>query len=380
VQDNPPTEPPSGEPVPTPTPTPAIAQNERPSLSVLTASERKISYDTGDFCPNAPTSAVFRVRATDDEGVQSVALFWRKPGTGAFARAPMSRTAGGERNGTWQTTLDTGRNSITQAGSLAYYAVATDTDGATRRLPGNGSSAIQVERCTNEGPAITAVRSSGGSPLFEDPFGVSRCQTATNITASVKDPQGVDSVRLYYRRPTDDGFLNKPMTLRNGRWFANLDTLGDKITIANPPTGLLRWYIQATDDEGETSKIDTRLVTIRRCDSEANFDGVEVQGKTYPCTPSATMTIYTYSDDNDQPNQKLKVVFHWKLSNPRTGDGPISGQMTANVRDGVYYAGTTRPFNGQKFYAGFVEMWAVTTDRFGGTTTSPHYSQPMACQ
>ena len=170
----------------------------------------------------------------------------------------MSRASGGARDGIWQATLDTAaQRHHRSTATLAYYAVATDTDGATRRLPGNGSNAIQVERCVNEGPDITSVRSSAGSPLFEDPFGVSRCQTATNITAPVRDPQGVDSVRLFYRRPADGGFQSKAMTLQNGRWFANLDTLGDKITINDPPTGTLRWYIQATDDEGETSRIDT---------------------------------------------------------------------------------------------------------------------------
>ena len=33
-----------------------------------------------------------------------------------------------------------------------------------------------------------------------------------------------------------------------------------KISINDPPTGTLRWYIQATDDEGETSRIDTRAL------------------------------------------------------------------------------------------------------------------------
>ena len=332
VQDNPPTEPPSGEPVPTPTPTATsiIARNERPGLSALTSSERRISYDTGDYCPNAATSAAFRVRATDDQGVQSVALFWRKPGSGAFARAPMTRTSGGERNGTWQATLDTQRNGITQAGSLAYYAVATDTDGATRRLPGNGSSAIQVERCENEGPDISSVRSLSGNRLWWDPQGAGTCQTATDITAIIKDVDGVVGATLFFRRPGSSSFDSKPMNNQTikGRWYANLDTLGDKIG-----KGTLRWYIRATDREGLASRIDTRDITVRECDGAppviGGFNVSNTDISYPPCGPQNTTVSFDVTDAlSGVDSVRMRVV------NAQTG--ALVGTQTASRSGGLW--------------------------------------------
>jgi hypothetical protein len=362
-ESNAPTPSPSPGPTATPAPTAKPTPNSKPDLGSLTVSPRRISFDTGDYCPNAETTATFRVRAEDTEGIQSVALFWREPGAGSFARLPMTRSGGSIRDATWTASLDTQRNGINRAGSLAYYAVATDTGGATRRLPANGSNAISVEVCRNDGPDITQVRSSGGSPLFEDPFGVSRCRTATNITATVRDPQGVDSVRLFYRRPADSGYQSKPMDLRRGSWFANLDTLGDRISINDPPTGTLRWYIQATDDEGESSRIDTRLVTIRRCDSEADF-GQSSYGLI--CTSRPTF-IYGNAADPDGIGPRSAVLVYTYLRADGT-KRTARKQMTGNNDGRWYYQTSLQAGPGWNTNRAPFRFYIETTDRFGGTS------------
>lgn len=381
----PPAEVPTATPAPTqtPVPTPTAVANRKPTLSSLTVSTRKISYDTDDYCPNAETRVTFRVKAGDDDGVTGVTLFWREPGAGSFARAAMSRSAGSAASGTWQVTLDTTANGITKAGKLAYYAVATDADGATRRIPTGGSSSITVDVCANTGPTIKSASSSAGSTLFWDPLGApGNCQTATNITASVKDVDGIRSVSLFYRRP-GASWQSKPMNDQTiaGKWYANLDTLGDKITIVDPPTDTLRWYIKAIDDKGKASQTSTRDITIRRCDTEAQFDGVFPRNPNnlYPCDTTATITIGTYANDADQPNDGLKVVFHWSLFNPRTKDGPITGKVTATTQRGNYYQGVTRNFDGNRFYYAQLTVYAVTTDRYGGTTKSPVDGDIMQC-
>ncbi len=381
----PPTAPPSPSPTPspspsaTPTPTPA---NKAPTIASLRVSTAKISYDTGNYCPKAGSSVTFKVRAADDSGIEKVALFWRKPGSNSFTSATMTRTGGSARDGTWQVTLDTGANDITKAGKLAFYAVATDGAGKDRRIPSRGSDTITVAVCENKGPAITSISSSAGGSMSWDPLGVGRCQTATNITATVKDVDGVKSVTLFYRKPGSSAWSSKPMdnTTVKGKWFANLDTLGDKISITDPPTDTLRWYIKAVDDKGKSAQSTTKTTTITRCDSEAVFDGVFVTGSSYPCTTSATITLGTYANDRDQPDDGLKVVFHWSLVNPRTGAGPITGSMAANVSKGNYYQGRTATFDGNLFYSGRVTAYVVTTDRYGGKTTSPADVSPLlAC-
>jgi hypothetical protein len=354
---------------PTATPRPTAQPNERPDLGSLTASPRRISFDTGDYCPNAETTATFRVRAQDDDGIRSVALFWREPGAGSFSQLAMTRSGGSARDATWQATLDTARNGINRAGSLAYYAVATDTDGASRRLPNNGAQSIDVNVCRNEGPDITQVRSSGGSPLFWDPLGSpNNCQTATNITAQVRDPQGVDSVRLFFRRPTDGGFGSKPMTLTGGRWFANLDTLGDKIFLRNPPSGTLRWYIQATDDEGKSSRIDTRNVSIRRCDTESTvrqFNPFQT-----PLCPSRPTYFYGGAGDPDGINGSsadLIYTYVRKNGTKRTVTVPMDGNNDGDW----YYQVSVQPGAGWSLNRDPFTYYMRTTDQWGGTTRTP---------
>jgi hypothetical protein len=366
--------PPSDEPTvtPTPTPTATATANSRPSLTGLTVSSRTISYDTGGYCPTAPKRATFKVKASDDAGVASVALYWRAPGSVSWTKAAMSQVAGNPRSGTWQASLDTTANSIRTAGRLAYYVVATDAAGATRRLPTGGSDGVTVAICRNTGPDITSLRSSSGSDLYWDPLGVGNCQTATNLTAVVKDSDGVKSVTLFYRKHGAGSWSSKPMNNKTipGRWYANLDTLGDKLPITGPPTDGLDWYVRAVDDLGKASQSSTRRITIRRCDSEANFDGGYPTGQSYPCTTSARITAGIYAGDQDQPSNGLSVTFHWTLTNTRTGAGPIKGTFRATTKKGNYYQGTTGRFDGKTYSYGIFTLYAVTTDRYGGTTKS----------
>ena len=373
---------PTPSPTPEPTPTPSPTPNAKPSLTALTVSTKKISYDTDAYCPTAVKKVTFKVKAKDASGLERVTLFWREPGAAKYAQSAMSLAAGTATSGTWQVTLDTNADGITKAGKLAFYAVATDKAGATKRIPANGANSITVAVCANTGPTITSVSSSAGSSLSWDPLGVGSCRTATNITAAVKDIDGVKSVALFYRRPGSTAWSSKPMddTTVAGKWYANLDTLGDKIAITSPPTDTLSWYIKAVDKKDKASQTKAAAITIRRCDSEAAFEVVRPAGTSYPCTPSATIAIETWTQDRDQPEHGLTVVFYWTLSNPRTGAGPISGKMTANVTKGNYYRGTTGSFDGSVFYSGRLTVYAVTTDKYRGTTKSdPPTTSTTSC-
>jgi hypothetical protein len=175
-------------------------------------------------------------------------------------------------------------------------------------------------------------------------------------------------------------------TTVKGKWYANLDTLGDQISIVSPPTDALSWYIKAVDTKGKASQTKTASMTIRRCDTEAVFrtptgsPGVFPTSASYSCT-SATIAIATYASDPDQPENGLKVVFYWSLSNPRIpSTPPVSGRMTADLEKGNYYQGTTAAFIGKSFYAGLLTVHAVTTDKYRGTTTSSTGTYQMACR
>jgi hypothetical protein len=355
-------------PSPAPTPSPTPVPNARPSLSNLRPSTRTISHDTGEYCPTAGKRVTFRVTAKDSIGVAGVVLFWREPGASSYAQVAMTRSAGSARSGTWQATLDTRTNGITEAGRLAYYAVATDTDGATRKIPTSGSSSITVEVCVNTGPAITSARSSSGNTIAWDPLGVGSCQTATNITAAVKDVDGVDSVRLFYRRPGSDSWSSKPMdnTTIAGKWYANLDTLGDKITITDPPTDGLRWYIKAVDDTGLSRQSKTFTITVKRCDSEADFGSSSSYPENLMC-PGQTTTFYGSASDPDGINGSSAVFVYEYLradGTQRTG----KKQMTGGNDGRWYYQVNLTPGDAWSFQRSPMTFYIQTTDQYGGVS------------
>jgi hypothetical protein len=378
--------PPSPGPTPTATPTsvpsPTVSSIPSPSaspsaspgppaLAKLAASARTISYDQGSYCPNAVKSVTISVTATDAAGVSAVTLFWRAPGAAAYRQTPMSLHSGTAANGVWQVKLSTATDGITKAGTLAYYAIAANASGGSARIPLTGSSTIAVAVCANTGPTITSVASSAGSSLYWDPLGVGTCQTATDITAAVADVDGVKSVTLYFRRPGSATWSSKPMDSQTvaGKWYANLDTLGDEIPIATPPNGTLSWYLKAVDGKNASSQTKTASTTVLRCDSRASFDGVFPTSQTYSCG-AARIQIGTYANDPDQPNNGLQVVFYWTLTNTRT-KAKVSGSMASDLTRGNEYFGTTDAFTGKTFYYGVLTAYVVTTDQYGGTTTSP---------
>jgi hypothetical protein len=370
VQNNPPSEAPSPEATPTPptpSPTASAVANARPTLSSLTASTNRISYDTGNYCPTAVKKVTFRVKAADSIGVASVALYWREPGAGNFARTGMTRVAGSAKSGTWQVSLDTAVNGITKAGRLAYYAVATDGDGATRRIPTEGSGGVTVSVCVNQGPTITAVSPASGTALYWDPLGAGNCQTARNITATVKDIDGIKSVTLYFRRPGASGYSSKPMdnTTLPGKWFANLDSLGDKITITSPPTDSLRWYIKAVDTAGKATQLATRSMTVRRCDTEAQF-GQSSYSPSLLCLSKPT-TFYASASDPDGINGSSAVFVYTYLLADGTSK-TAKAVMTGNNDGAWYYHVSLQANSTWRTNRDTVTFFIRTTDRFGGVS------------
>ncbi len=286
-------------PAPSPTPSPTASPTSTPALAKLnlTASAKTISYDQGSYCPTAAKSVTISVNATDSAGVASVTLYWRAPGAATYASTAMSLKSGTDTSGTWQATMSTSGNSITHAGSLAYYAVASVSGGRSSKIPAKGASYLSVAVCANTGPTITQLASSSGSSLFWDPLGVATCQTATNITAAVADVDGVKSVTLYYRRPGASAWSSKSMNNQTiaGKWYANLDSLGDKISIPKPPTGALSWYIKAADGKNATSQSKTSSITVRRCDSRrvpTRMQTTDTEPTARLCSPDGDHQIF----------------------------------------------------------------------------------------
>ena len=286
----------------------------------------------------------------------------------------MTRAAGSATNGTWQVTLDTTANTIDKAGSLAYYAQAKDGGGGTRRIPVASSNTIQVKVCANTGPVITGATSSSGANLSWNPLGVAGCQTASDITAVIKDTDGVASATLFFRKPGAGSWSSNPMnsTTVTGKWYANLDTLGDNITIPNPPTGTLRWYIKAADTKGASTQGAQHTITIRRCDSEARF------------STNSALTSYTCCPQPPQNTTSVKLRWTLSISDPDGLTGLSLTYQVKNAQNGNSRTQTIRvqgagprftvfsaPLDGEAFFGSNQVTWTVTTtDRYGGTSSA----------
>ena len=358
-------------PSPTPVPSATPVPNARPSLTGLTTSTGKISYDTGSYCPTAVKKVTFKVKASDTSGIEGVSLFWREPGAATYAQSSMSRTAGTAKSGTWQVTLDTTANGITKAGKLAFYAVATDTAGATRRIPTKGADNITVAVCVNTGPTIKSAASSV-DPLFWDPLGVGKCKTATSISAAVSDVDGLASVTLFFRRPGDAAWSSKPMTLRSGKWSATLATSPKENWIPDPPTGNLRWYIKAVDKTGLDSQTKTASITVRRCDSEATFFDNSVAPSCSPDLQQQLSWTFSITDPDGPIVNKSRIVgsatLSYRIVNDSTG-ATFSQKKTVTVASQRFsIAGTA--LDGNSFNGRNSVTWTITTtDRYGGKSS-----------
>ena len=123
-----------------------VCANTGPKITLLEASPTSIITDPlGAGCAGSTLSEL-RARATDVDGVKGIELFFRKPGEDAYTRRPF--TLDGD---TWYGFINTVRSvdAIGIGGTIAWYAVATDTKGATTKSAVN---TITVTRC--DAPAV----------------------------------------------------------------------------------------------------------------------------------------------------------------------------------------------------------------------------------
>jgi hypothetical protein len=163
-------------------------------------------------------------------------------------------------------------------------------------------------------------------------------------------------------------------TTVKGRWYANLDTLGDKITIPNPPTGSLRWYIRAADSKGAASQTSQLSMAIRRCDTEATI-----------YVNSLATGSGSYCPDGNPPTTTVKIPFTFSITDPDTlvavtltytVDNGTSGKrltktIKANESNGRFNLQSVA-LDGQAWYGQNIVTWTLTTrDLYGGTTQAP---------
>ena len=369
-----PTPTPAPTPKPKPTPTPTPKPNAAPKVSGLKASRTTISYDRGKYCVTAPKSTTISVTATDADGLASVTLFFRRPGSATFVQKPMALS-----NGRYVATLDTTTDKLSRAGEVRYYVVAKDANATSKstRSPVKGSLALTVKVCVNTGPTITALSASPNS-IIADPLGAGcRGSTVAQFQAQATDVDGVKSIQLFFQKPGASAFEGRDFTLNGSIWTTSINTIPDNITTG----GIIPWYVVATDAKGVATKSAVDAITVTRCDTPAVFDFGAVTGRAFnggACSPnSLTIPVYASDPDNawagDPDSRRLQVVVSWRASN---GQQVQTGQTEAIFQKGnaflVSFPLSSGWVDGGAWPPGAYafSFSATSTDVLGGTTQS----------
>lgn len=118
-----------------------VCANTGPTFTLLAATPGSIIADPLDAGCDGSTLSELRAQASDVDGVQSIVLHFRKPGETTYTARDF--TLDGD---TWYSFINTVRSvdDIRDAGSISWYAVATDTKG---KATTSAVDTISVTRC-----------------------------------------------------------------------------------------------------------------------------------------------------------------------------------------------------------------------------------------
>jgi hypothetical protein len=183
-------------PTPTPTPVPTPTPNLGPTFVMQPVSD-VASINTNPLGTGTCTLALgtgLTTRVSDPDGIAGIQLWVRKPGAATYKRLSHDFTNNG---GTWNDFINAKDDGVTTAGTLSYYALATDTKGAKTK---SKTRSLKIVRCDTE------AQIGGGLNLYQDAPKQYRITLACGAPdnqplpwrLSVVDPDGLRSVKVSY--------------------------------------------------------------------------------------------------------------------------------------------------------------------------------------
>ncbi|PKN57087.1 MAG: hypothetical protein CVU56_12675, partial [Deltaproteobacteria bacterium HGW-Deltaproteobacteria-14] len=185
----------------------------------------------------AGAAVALSASAADNKGVSSVTLYYRVTGDTAFSTLPLTPGGGTSWNGAVPATA------VTTAG-VDYYLVAADAAGNTAASPADAPATVHhftVKAVDNQPPTITHTPIANGQPQ-----GIS-----VPISATITDPSGVSSARLYYRPTGFPSFQEVVLSATGGDTFT-----GSVPSFAvGPPS--VEYYLRAIDGAGNSGNLPT---------------------------------------------------------------------------------------------------------------------------
>jgi|GEM_PF-2816905 len=177
----------------------------------------------------AGSAVALSASAADNEGVASVTLYYRETGATGFSTLPLTPGGGLSWSGAIPSTA------VTTAG-VDYYLVAADDAGNTTASPADAPTSVHhfsVVEVDTQAPSIAHTPVANGQDEA----------VAVPISATITDPSGVASVRLFYRPNGYPVFLETTLSASGDTYTGTIPSF----IVAAPSVD---YYIRATDTAG----------------------------------------------------------------------------------------------------------------------------------
>jgi hypothetical protein len=235
---------------PIPTATPAPTANAGPVFSAQpTTSLTTIAFKPFGSGSCASTASI-TTAASDSDEVAAMQLWVKKPGAASFARLPHDFVRAGTK---WTNSIDTGRDGINAAGTLAFYAVAIDAHGA-RTI--SKSKSIKVVRCDTE----ASINGGIDAPLIN---GQREIVCALIWEFAITDRDGFSGATMVYSIPPGTPPLTKPIPLTLEPGTTNVWTA--RTTFVPHGTFTVAWTLTTTDGFGGSTSLSRTEVVHYQC-------------------------------------------------------------------------------------------------------------------
>ena len=217
-------------------------------------------------CPSGTTASI-QASVSDPSGLASVRLYFMPPGSDSWSFVTMDNPSGG----TWTSSV----GPFGGAGAMSYFIRAIDFAGnrsfsdernvtvndcsllpptATPTPTASATATATPAPSDTQPPAITGITEAA------NPINKRGCPAPTTVAvqASVTDPSGLASVRLYFMSPGSASWSFVPMDNPAGNtWGGAVGPFAD--------SGVLTYFIRAIDLVGNRSFSDQLTVAVNDC-------------------------------------------------------------------------------------------------------------------
>ncbi|MBP1706095.1 MAG: hypothetical protein H6Q36_1834 [Chloroflexi bacterium] len=228
-----------------------VCQNTGPRITSRVADPTTV-WVGPDLCQGYVGNSQITVKATDQDGVKSLTLYFKGPGRSTWTKRSLA-LEGAATSVTGYGDIDPGSEGITSPGTISWYVVATDQKGARTT---SSKKSITVKRCDQE--AKFELVSTSPSSIFFGKY-CSPTYPTIDLNAMAMDADGLTRVTLQWQLSPPAGAIGRPLT--GSQTIQVRTTTGwQKLyfqvqTTSSWFTGRFYWRLSTTDQYGGTTNM-----------------------------------------------------------------------------------------------------------------------------